>query len=224
VHHSVAHLLARLDRWPRRVAALACLLLAALSALGARAQAPANPPGQRATVPVVVAAHDLGVATVLSLRDLTTLAWPRHLVPAGAWAQPDPLVGRRLAGPLRKREAVTTTRLVGAGLTAGLAPGDVATPVAADAGVATLIHPGDHVDILAGPPEDVGFGSAPSTPGAAGVILVAQALPVLAVLAPADAAGSSGTAIMLVATPRRTAVRIAALRGRQVLAVLSSPP
>jgi pilus assembly protein CpaB len=224
MRHSATHLLARLDRWPRRLAALACLLLAAASALGARAQAAAHPQAQGATVPVVVAAHDLGVGSVLTSRDLTVLAWPRDLVPVGAWAKPDRLVGRQLAGPVRKREAVTTTRLVGAGLTAGLAPGEVAAPVATDPAVASLIHPGDHVDVLAGPPQDISFGTATGKSSAAGAILLAEAVAVLAVLPPTDTAGGSGTAVMLVATDRGTALRIAALHDRQVLAVLTSPP
>jgi len=224
--HSLAGLLTRLDRWPRRLAALTCLLLAAASALGARGWAPAREQGHASSVQVVVAAHDLGVGALLTVHDLTTAAWPRELVPVGATGEPERLLGRRLAGPVGKREAVTTTRLVGAGLTVGLAPGEVATPVATDAAFATLVHPGDHVDVLAGPPEGVALTTPPGKSGvvSAGAMLVAEDVAVLAVLPPTDAEGGSGDALVLVATDRGTALRIAALQGRQVLAVVGNSP
>ncbi|MDT4959058.1 MAG: hypothetical protein QOD31_2857 [Pseudonocardiales bacterium] len=75
-------LLARLNRWPRRLAALSCVLLAVASAVVARrADAVRHSDGTSGTR-VVVAAHDLRVGTALALRDLTTVAWPPALVPA----------------------------------------------------------------------------------------------------------------------------------------------
>jgi pilus assembly protein CpaB len=221
--HPLADVLVRLDRWPRRLAALTCLLLAVLTAVTAPGRATARGPDRTR---VVVAAHDLGVATRLTADDLTTAAWPRDLAPPGASADPERLVGRTLAGPLRSREAVTATRLVGTGLTSGLAPGQVAAVVLADTATASLIHPGDHVDILAGPLDASEFvaSSATARPPASGATVVAEAVAVLAVLPAADAGGGSAETRVLVATDRGTALRIVALQGRHVLAVVADPP
>jgi Flp pilus assembly protein CpaB len=216
-------LLARLNRWPRRLAALGCVLLAVASAVAARrADAVREPVGASGTR-VVVAALDLPVGTALARRDLTTVAWPRALVPAGVSSDPDRLVGRRLAGPLRKREAVTATRLVGTDLTAGLAVGDVATAVPINAGLATVVHAGDRVDILAGPSDDAKSAGLTADP-TVGAVLVAEAAAILAVLPATDADGVPGAAQVLVVTDRGTAVRLVALQGRRVLAVVLSPP
>ncbi len=216
-------LLARLNRWPRRLAALACLALAVASALAARHADAVRLSHGAADTPVVVATRDLGVGTTIRLRDLTTVAWPRSLVPVGATSDPEGLVGRRLAGPLRTREAVTSTRLVGADLTAGLAAGDVATAVAVNAALATVLHAGDRVDILAGP-ADVAEPAARSTDPAVVATLIAEGAAVLALLPATDADGVSGAAQVLVVTDRRTAVRLVALQSRGALAVVLSPP
>jgi pilus assembly protein CpaB len=216
-------LLARLNRWPRRLAALSCALLAAASALAARRADAVRQSSPADTSGVVVAARDLRVGTALAARDLISVTWPRALVPAGASADPRRLVGRRLAGPLRKREAVTATRLVGADLTAGLPAGEVATAVPINAALATVVHPGDRVDILAGPP-DADAPTGQTTDATAGAILVAKAAPVLAVLPAIEGEGLSGTAQVLVVTDRGSAVRLVGLQGRRVLAVVLSPP
>lgn len=216
-------LLARLNRWPRRLAALTCLLLAIASALAAQRADPERQQAGTGGTRVVVAARDLGVSATLARRDLTTVTWPRNLVPAGASGDPDRLVGRRLAGPLRIREAVTSTRLVGADLTAGLAAGDVATAVPINGPLAAVVHAGDRVDILAGP-SDVAEPTARTTDPTVGAILVAEAAAVLAVLPSTGADDVSGAAQVLVVTDRRTAVRLVALQGRGVLAVVLSPP
>lgn len=223
--YSIADLLTRLDRWPRRLAALTCLVLAAASAVAAHG-APAREQNHKAGTRVVVAARDLGVGATLTVHDLSIAAWPRELVPAGASAQIGRLVGRRLAGPLRTREPVTATRLVGADLTAGLAPGEVAAVVLTDAGAAALVRPGDQVDILAGPPDGNELDTMPRKSGAApaGATLVAEAVAVLAVLPPTASIGNSDNAQVLVATDRGTALRIVALQGRRVIAVVGNSP
>lgn len=222
---SIANLLNRLDRWPRRLSALTCLVLAAASAVAAHGQS-AGGQSHPAQVRVIVAARDLGAGATLTVHDLTTANWPRELVPAGALAKPARLAGRRLAGPLRRREAITATRLVGAGLTAGLAPGEVAAAVLTDVAAATLVHPGDRVDILARPVDEGALGtrSPSSDTTTAGAILVAESVVVLAVLPPPDPGGGSGDAQVIVATDRGTALRIVALQGHHVIAVLADSP
>jgi hypothetical protein len=112
---------------------------------------------------------------------------------------------------------------VGIDLTAGLAVGDVATAVPINAALAAVVHPGDRVDILAGP-SDVAEATGPTANATAGALLVAEAAAILAVLPATDADGGSGTAQVLVVTDRGTAVRLVALQGRRVLAVVLSPP
>jgi pilus assembly protein CpaB len=221
---SLTHVLARLDRWPRRLAALTCLLLAAASALTGRSRERDGPSGSVPSAQVVVAARDLPAAHPLTLGDLTVATWPRRLRPAGSTAAPSRLVGRRLAGPVGAGEAITVARLVGAGLTTGLPAGTVAAAVRTDAGVADLLHPGDHVDVLAGPAgdDDAGIPPSVSSPTAA---VVAQGVAVLAVLPPsADAVTGDSAARVLIATDRGTALRIVALQTRQVLAVVGDRP
>jgi pilus assembly protein CpaB len=226
---SITRLLIRLDRWPRRLAALTCLVLAAASAVLAHRATPADARPGAANQRVVVASHDLGAARTLTARDLSIAAWPADIVPSGTVIRPAALVGRRLAGPVHRGEAVTTARLVGGGLTAGLRPGQVAVTIRADSGVAGLVHAGDHVDILAGPPLDaVRSDAVPSDaaaePAATGpaAAQVAAAVVVLAVLPAADPLG--GGTQLIVATDRGTALRIVAVQGRHGLAVVLDPP
>jgi pilus assembly protein CpaB len=79
---------------------------------------------------------------------------PPDAVPGGSTRETAPLVGRVLAGSVRSGEALTDVRLVGPGLTALLAPDQVAAPVRlADLAVAALVRTGDRVDVLATPPD-----------------------------------------------------------------------
>jgi Flp pilus assembly protein CpaB len=223
VFPSSSRLLARLGRWPRRVAALTCLALAVLSAIAGHSAHRSSTGTLGPSASVVVAAHDLGAAHTLTRGDLATAAWPRALLPAGTAARPGGLVGRRLAGPISAGEPVSARRLVGAGLTAGQPRGTVAAAVRTDAGVAELIHPGDYVDVLAGPADET-LPGAPSV-GAGGAALLAQGVAVLAVLPPATSAASGdGEAKVLIATDRGTALRIVALQAHQVLAVVGDRP
>jgi Flp pilus assembly protein CpaB len=215
MHRSHRHLLDRLGRGPRFAAAGLCLLLALATAV----RAPGAPAPPR-TGPVVVAAHALPAGHVLRAGDLAVVHWPARLRPAGTARAPDGLIGSRLAGPLLTREPVTTTRVLGADLTAGLGPGAVATTVSlADPGSADLVHAGDRVDLLATPrPDLVVFGR--SGPGPPPVSLVAARVRVLAVL-PASAARA---AEVVLAVDRATAVQITRDRTTQTFTVVADSP
>jgi Flp pilus assembly protein CpaB len=127
---------------------LAALL--ALTALVLALRPAADPPRLPATVPVVVAAADLPPGAVLAAGDLAVARYPPAVLPAGVSADAGTLVGQTLAGGVRAGEPVTDVRVVGAGLTAQLAPGQVAAPVRpADLAVSALVRPGDRVDVLA---------------------------------------------------------------------------
>jgi Flp pilus assembly protein CpaB len=168
---------------------------------------------------VVVAASDLPAGHRITRSDLRVARWPRSLRPAGARAAPDPLIGRRLAGPMTSREAVTPARLFGSGLTTGLARGAVAAAVPLDdPRAADLVHAGDSVDLLETPrPADL-EAAAPTHPP--DVSTVASHALVLAVLPHTT---DTDTEVVL-AVERATAVQIARDRAGQVFAVVADPP
>jgi pilus assembly protein CpaB len=201
-------LLYRLGGWPRRIVALACLVLAGLSAVAgpsSRAGSSADTSGSA----VVTAARPLAAGTVLSAGDLTLATWPERLRPAGTMGVVQDAVGRRLAGPMQAREAVTTSRLVGNSLTAGLPPDQLATLVTlAGTGAQSLVQPGDSVDLFSATDESAAHA-------------LAQQVRVLAVLPPpADAEAVS----IVVAVDRATAPALAAATHASILAMVHGSP
>jgi Flp pilus assembly protein CpaB len=198
----------------RRVAAGVLMTLALFLALRP-APAPARDAAPSA-VAVVVAGRDLAAGTELSDSDLAVARLPSEFVPAGLVAHPADLTGRVLAGSVRAGEPLTDVRLVGAGLTALLEPGQVAAPVRlSDLAVAALVRSGDRVDVLASPPE-----------ADRAETVVPDAL-VLAAGKPGtdDAAGTDPAAgLLLVAVDGATAARLAAAAASSTLTVTLAPP
>jgi pilus assembly protein CpaB len=133
----------------RRRAATALLTgLAVLCAVSA--VRPAAPP----SVVVLAAARDLAPGVALALPDLARVALPAAAVPTGALRPGAAVLGRLVAGPVRRGEPLTDVRLLGPPLVAAVAGGAdaVAVPVRfADAGAVALLHPGDRIDVLATP-------------------------------------------------------------------------
>ncbi len=210
--------LPRLGRWTRVALAAACGLLAldsAVTAHGAqRGRAPAG-------VAVVVAARDLPAGRSLAVGDLSVSRWPPSLVPASAVRRMQPLIGRRLAAGLARHEALTTTRLLGRDLTTGLGPGLVAVPVPiADPHAADLLHPGDHIDLLATPRAEAALPDDATQATASTVTIAGTRLLVLAVFPAADDTGTE----VVVAADRASAVRIARIGVSQTLAGVGVPP
>lgn len=218
----------RLRGWPRRVLALACLLLAVVTAIGA--QHDDHSPDQGA--PVLVAARDLAAGIRLSNADVQVRTWPASLRPPTAPSRPAQVLGRRLAGPVHAGEPLTTTRFVGADLSAGLPANLQAVPVQiTGAALLNLVRVGDSIDLLVGDSVSAGqpTPSSPAVPGPARVL--AQRVRVLAVAAPSPAVGlssvdgiDSGTIGLIVAADRATALRIAAATDRPIVATVRSPP
>lgn len=169
----------------RRRRLLAALLTAVAVAAGLHAVAAPPPP----SVSVLVAAHDLPAGAVLGAGDVRTASFAPDSAPDGV--APD-AVGRTLAAPMRRGEAVTDVRLVGATLTEGL-PDLTAVPVRLpDAGMAALLEVGDVIDLMAADPQ----GSAP--------FVVAPAVRVLALPGRTDdtaAAGLPGRLVVVGAAP-----------------------
>ncbi len=136
--------LRRAIRWHRRLVAAA--LATAATAFALSALAPAPPP----TIDVVVAGRDLTGGLPLASGDLSVARLPPEAVPDGSADSSERLLGRVLAGPVRRGEPVTDVRLVGEGLVRGFGDDVVAAPVRlADADVVALLRPGDLVDVLA---------------------------------------------------------------------------
>jgi pilus assembly protein CpaB len=208
-----ADLAARLRGWPRRLIALTCLLLAAGAALSERSASPTVQ--STPTVPVVVAAADVAVGTVLRATQLRIASWPASARPSGSFGSAGELIGRQLATPISAGEAVTMTRLAGPGLTAGLPPGYLATTAPVDAASVAIVHAGDRIDLMA-PAGETATGGPPAH-------LVADQVLVLAVLPPVDpTAVRSGTVV--VAAQRSTAGLIASAGSAPLVALVRGPP
>jgi len=198
----------------RHRALLAAGLAAAAVATGLSAVAPAAEEG----VLVVTAARDLASGVPLTAEDLVAVSLPPALVPVGALVEPTAVVGRLVAGPVRRGEALTDVRLLGPGL---LGPGGssssppegrlVAIPVrVAEAATAALVQAGDRVDVLSA-----------LTEGGSAASVVASGLTVLAVPTVGDGMGEG--ALLVLAADRTTAARLAAaaVTGRLSIAVLA---
>lgn len=175
-------------------------------------------PPPRSSTPVVVADRDLRAGQVLRPDDVRGADVPTELVPAGASRDPSQVVGRVLAGPVRRGEPLTDVRLVGRALLSGLGPGQVAVPVRpADAGVLTLVEPGDRVDVLASTAAESPDGSSSSSAGPARLVAVGArvlSVPVAASGASASLLSSGADASasgppLLLAVDRATAADLA---------------
>lgn len=212
---SLSDLAARLGGWPRRVLAAACLLLAGVTALAAHR--PSSPPVGHGR-PIVVAARDLPSGATLHAGDVRLRSWPDELRPAGALPRTTDAVGRRASGAIRAGEAITGARLVGAGLTTGLSPSLRGVPVQIAGG--GYVHAGDVIDLLVADPPNAGGAPAPPT-----ARLLARAVRVLAVLGSADgAAADVDTVGIVVAVDDATALKLAAVSGRALVATVRDPP
>jgi Flp pilus assembly protein CpaB len=193
-------------RWRRPLAAV----LAAGAVLAA-VQAATAPPEPLRTV--VVAARDLPGGRPLTPSDLTRSGLPPEAVPGGAVSDPDALLGRTLAAPVRRGEPVTDVRVVGRGLLDGY-PTRVAAPVRiADAGAARLLRVGDRVDVVA------------TDPGSGDARVVTRLAPVVALPRERSADGGAGPsltggALVVVAVPPTTAIDLAGAAASDLLSVL----
>jgi pilus assembly protein CpaB len=210
-------------RRPRSIAvalrlAASGLLAAVAVVLAVRPSAgPARAAPGPATVTLTVAARDLPPGTAVTTSDLRAVGYPRALVPDGATADLARLTGRVLAAGVRKGEPITDARLVGAGLTSLLEPGQVGAPIRpADLAVTELVRAGDRVDVLATPE------------GATEAQLVTARALVLAASSPRSGAGPNATGdaagLLLLAVDGPTAARLAAASAGATLTVALTTP
>ncbi|WP_427018880.1 RcpC/CpaB family pilus assembly protein [Pseudarthrobacter sp. P1] len=212
------HRVGRLLRRRRRLAA--ALLLCAAAALTVAQLTPS--PLDLSTV--LVASRDLGAGTVLAAADLVPANIPPHAVPDAAFTTPQALVGKQLAGPVRRGQILTDASLLGAGLLVGTPPGSQAVPVRlADPATIRLLARGQLVNLVLS-----------STSGAldtAANELLAQSVPVLwtagteppaSALVPAQEAEG----LLVVAAGPEAALRLAgaSARGKIFLVLVDAPP
>ena len=220
------------DRWGRLLRRHRRLLAglatgASILVLGLALQ-PA-PPG---TVDVVVAARDLAVGTRLEAGDLTTAAVPEGVLPPGTVADPAPLVGQLIGAAVSRGEAISAVRLVATeGTGAWSVPsGTAPVPVRfSDAGAAALLEAGQRIDVLAASSTGDALGTLSTVPVAR---LVAEAVLVLAVAAPADedaglfGAGSAeqgASPLVVLAASRAQALAIAGAEAGSRLSFTLAP-
>ena len=105
--------------------------------------------------PVVTAAREVAAGRALNPEDLDVVEWPAKLVPQGAHANPDRLVGRVVSRAVVKGEPIFASGLLPEGTAAGLpaliseAHRAVSVKVDQVVGVAGFVQPGARVDVLA---------------------------------------------------------------------------
>ena len=125
-------------------------LFAGLAVLLGLSALRAEPPGRS----VVVTAHDIASGTVLDRNDVRRISLPESAVPAYSTRRVDDVVGRTVAGPMRRGEVVTDRRVVRADRMSGFPAGTVlATVRLADADALSSLGVGDRVDVVAVDPE-----------------------------------------------------------------------
>lgn len=201
--------------WPRRLAALSCLLLAGLSAL-TTSRAPAAEP----VTDVVVVARDLDAGAVLQSGDLRTVRWPRSHAPPTVLHSVVAALGRPVGAAMSRGEPLTPARLLDTAVSAGLRLGQVAVPVRlADAASASVFPAGSVVDLYASAAGDVLADGRPVTARTA----VAERARVLATLRPADPSGTGAPVSLVVAVDRSSAQRLSAISAQSFLATLLPP-
>jgi Flp pilus assembly protein CpaB len=121
--------------------------LAVLLALGALRS---EPPGRT----VIVAAHDLASGSVLADDDVVRTRLPVPATPDHSVRSVDDVVGRTVAGPMRRGEVLTDRRVVDADHLSGFPSGTVlATVRLADADALPNLRVGDRVDVVAFDPD-----------------------------------------------------------------------
>jgi pilus assembly protein CpaB len=208
--------LPRLFGWPRRAAALACLLLAVTSFLGQRAGA-----AHAKRNAVLVATRNLAAGAVLTAGDVAAQPWPGSQVPGTALHDARDVVGRHVAGPMVSGEVVTANRLVGSELARNLGDGQVAVAVTVAAEMTSFVRPGDQVDVVAAGTQTAAADVPKSSPTRDAGSGLADHVRVLAVLSASQSIGGEATATLVVAAPRPIAAVLAQGDGARMGVLLS---
>jgi len=132
------------------------------------------------------------------------------VVPDGVAQTPAAVLGRMLAAPVRRGEALTDVRLTGSELARAVTrtPDTVSVPLRlADPAVAVLLHPGAAVDVVT-------VGETQDEP-----VVLARGAQVLAVLEAGTRTGGHEGRLVLIALDSVAAIRVAAASISQRLTV-----
>lgn len=158
---------------------------------------------------MVVAAHDLASGTVLDGDNVRRSTLPESAAPAHSTQRVDDVVGRTVAGPMRRGEVVTDRRVVDADRMSGFPDGTVlATLRLADAAALSSLGVGDRVDVVAVDPE-----------GGADTEVVARGVEIVTLPRGDDASGGVPVGV---ATTEGAALRLAERALDARLSVLAS--
>ena len=184
--------LRRAVSWHRRKLAVVATIAAVLSAVSAAA--PSGPP----TVRVVRATAELPSGALVGAQDVSVAEVAEDSLPRGALADPELVIGHRVLGPVAEGQVLTRLHLLAGQV--GVAAGEVVSPLRiADPEVASLLHPGSVIDVIAADLE-----------GAAATV-VAREVEVLAIPPPQSgtANGAAEGALVLVEVDDKTAILLA---------------
>lgn len=192
--------LARAVSWHRRKLAVVAAVLAVLTGINAAAPRPPD------TVTVLRATELLPGGSPVTESQVEAAAVPADAVPEEALTDPAQALGRLIAAPVPAGQVLTGYDLVGE---RSVGPGRLLAPVRlADPGLATVLRPGDRVDILAAD----GQGGPVRT--------VAERARIVTIPAAADSARDAGGVLLLVEADAETAAELARAAGSSTLSVL----
>ncbi|NJC23076.1 Flp pilus assembly protein CpaB [Arthrobacter pigmenti] len=125
------------------------LLAAGVLCVAAGVAVEALLPAEAETTPVVAAAADLPVGSIITADQLALVHLPREAVPKHAYSSAELVTGQQLATPVYAGDVIAENFLVGEGLLAGTDKGTVAVPLRpADASTVQLLSPGQRVDVV----------------------------------------------------------------------------
>jgi pilus assembly protein CpaB len=157
--------LARAASWHRRKLAVLAAVAAVLT--GVSAAAPEGP----AMISVVKARSQLPSGTIVSPSDVVLDRVAASDVPEGVLTDPVALIGRTLAAPVAENQMMTP--LAATDARTSVPQGHVIAPLRlADATLATLLRPGDLIDVIAA---DAQAGQATVVAAGARVVTIPQA-------------------------------------------------
>lgn len=106
-------------------------------------------PAGAPTQPLVIVSRPVAPGAAITGADITVADFPSQFAPPQAITDVEEVVGRTAAAVLAVGMPITPGLLVGPGLTAAAPEGTVAAPVRlSDVEMATLLRPGDRVDLL----------------------------------------------------------------------------
>lgn len=181
---------------------IAALILAALGiALLFRGDPDSDP------VRVVTAARDVTPGQMITLDDLGIGEFASDQLPDGAQADAADVVGRTVAGPLRRGEIITDVRIIGprlAGESTGTDDSRIVPVRLADAAVSDILRSGDIVDVLTAGSDTPNASENAATP----TILASGAVVVL--VTAAESTRNQREQVIMLALPTDAATRVAA--------------